>query len=233
VNAVHHNPYSGSTIQSKLNEEKRLMRQRFVLILLIMIFALPLSAQIPEGWRMRVDRSQSAEDPDDRPDLTFMTMGKGFHVTGGPAGTFWNPKNVATGNYIVKTTFNLNKPSSHTNYYGLVFGGSGLETSAQTYVYFVVAQNGTYLIRQRTGDGDAVSDVKARAPHAAVKQPDGTGRSSNTLEVRVAADTVSYVVNGTVVHSGPKGALKTDGIVGFRVNHQLDLAVEGFEVTKQ
>jgi hypothetical protein len=208
------------------------MRQRFVLILLIICLAAPLSAQVPEGWRMRVDRSSSAEDPDDRPDLTFRAMGKGFHVAGGPAGTFWNPKNATSGNYTLKATFNLNKPSSHANYYGLVFGGSALETPTQTYVYFVVAQNGTYLIRQRTGDGDAVRDVKARSPHAAIKQPDSTGRSSNTLEVRVSGDAVSYVINGTVVHTAPKGTLKTDGIVGFRVNHQLDVAVEGFGVTK-
>ena len=221
------------TLTTVIDEEKLLMHQRLVLIVLIACLAAPLAAQVPEGWKMRVDRSRSAEDPDDRPDLTFTTMGKGFHVAGGPAGTFWNPKNVATGNYALKATFNLNKPSSHTNYYGLVFGGSGLESASQAYVYFVVAQNGTYLIRHRTGDGDLVSDVKARASHAAVRQPDVTGRSSNTLEVRVSGDTVSYVVNGTVVHTGPKGAIKTDGIVGFRVNHQLDVAVEGFEVQRQ
>ena len=72
----------------------------------------------------------------------------------------------------------------------------------------------------------------ARAPHQAVKRPDGTGTSSNTLEVRVAGDTVSYVVNGTVVHSVAEEAVTTDGIVGFRVNHQLDVAVEGFEVQR-
>jgi hypothetical protein len=180
---------------------------------------------------MRVDRSQSAQDPDDRPDLTFMTMGKGFHVAGGPAGTFWNPTQSATGDFTLRATFTLNKPSSHTNYYGLVFGGSELDGAGQAYVYFVVAQNGSFLIRQRTGD--ATTDVKSRATHEAVKQPDATGRSSNALEVRVAGDTVSYVVNGTVVHSAPKGTLKTDGIVGFRVNHQLDVAVEGFEVQRR
>jgi hypothetical protein len=35
-----------------------------------------------------------------------------------------------------------------------------------------------------------------------------------------------------VVHSGSRSQLATDGIVGFRVNHQLDVAVEGFEVTR-
>jgi hypothetical protein len=178
---------------------------------------------------MRVDRSQSAQDPDDRPDLSFRTVGKGFHVKGGPAGTFWNTGNNAAGTYTLKATFNLNQPSSHTNYYGLVFGGDQLDGTNQTYSYFVVAQDGSYLIRQRTGDN--VKDV-ARAPHQAVKRPDGAGRSSNTLEVRVTGDMVSYIVNGTLVHSVSRNAVLTDGIVGFRVNDQLDVAVEGFELQR-
>jgi uncharacterized protein YcfJ len=112
---------------------------------------------------------------------------------------------------------------------GLVFGGAQLDGASQTYSYSVVAQDGSYLIRHRTGDN--VKEV-ARAPHQAVKRPDGTGRSSNTLEVRVAGDMVSYIVNGAVVHSVAKNAVTTDGIVGFRVNHQLDVAVEGFELQR-
>ena len=206
------------------------MRKPFLLAVLISSVTLPLLAQSPAGWKMRVDRSQSAQDPDDRPDLTFMSMGKGFHVKGGPAGTFWSSSNTAAGDYTLKATFTLNQPSSHTNYYGLVFGGSQLEGSSQAYSYFVVAQDGTFLIRQRTGD--ATKDV-VRTTNAAVKRPDASGKSANTLEVRVAGGTTSYVVNGTVVHSTPKAAVSTDGIVGFRVNHQLDVMVEGFDLQKR
>jgi len=205
------------------------MRHSFVILLLISCVTLPLSAQSPEGWKMRVDRSQSAQDPDDRPDLTFVSKGKGLHIKGGPAGTFWDSRNNAAGNYTLKATFNLNQPSSHTNYYGLIFGGSQLDGATQTYTYFVVAQDGSYLIRHRAGND--VRDVM-RAPNQAVKQPDGSGRSSNTLEVRVAGDKVSYVVNGAVVHTVAKNSVTTDGIVGFRVNHQLDVAVEGFDLQR-
>jgi len=207
------------------------MLRRLFLFALIVCLATPLVAQTPQGWRMRVDRSQSAEDPDDRPDLHVMTKGKGFQVTGGPAGTFWNPSQTAAGNYTAKATFTLIKPSSHTNYYGLIFGGNALEGADQAYTYFLVAQNGNYILRNRTGE--KVTDVRGGTAHAAIKQPDQSGRSVNTMEVRVAGDTVSYVVNGTVVHTTPKSAVKTDGIVGVRVNHQLDVLVEGFEVQKQ
>lgn len=189
-----------------------------------------VSAQSPQGWKVRIDRSQNAQDPDNTPNLTFNAMGKGFHVKGGPAGTFWNPANAASGNYALKGTFNLQEPSSHPNYYGLIFGGASLDAAAQAYTYFVIAQDGNFLIRQR--NGDAVTDVKSRAPHASVRRPDASGKSSNALEVRVAGDMVSYLVNGTVVHSGPKAGLKTDGLAGVRVNHVLDVHVEGFEISK-
>ena len=205
------------------------MRHAVVILLLTSCVTLPLFAQSTEGWKMRIDRSQNAQDPDDRPDLSFTSKGKALYVKGGPAGTFWDARNNAAGNYTLRATFNLNEPSSHTNYYGLVFGGSQLEGANQTYTYFVIAQNGSYLVRQRTGE--ATKDVQ-RASHDAVRRPDASGRSTNTLEVRVSGDTVSYVVNGTVVHTAPKSGLATDGIAGFRVNHQLDVAVEGFQIQR-
>ena len=208
------------------------MLRRVVLIALTAFLAVPLAAQAPQGWKVRVDFSQNAQDPDNTPNLKFVTMGKGFHVTGGPAGTFWNPGQTATGNYTAKATFTLMKPSDHTNYYGLIFGAGELEGARQNYIYFLVAQDGTYLVRHRVGE--AVHEV-ARTPHAAIRRPGADGRSTNTVEVRVSGTTISYVVNGMVVHTTPKTGMtaKTDGIVGLRVNHLLDVHIEGFEVLKQ
>ena len=206
------------------------MLRRFLLIALTAAFITPLAAQTPQGWRMRVDENTSAEDPDDRPDLKVVAVGNGMRVTGGPAGTFWNPANRATGNFTLRANFTLMKPSNHTNYYGLIFGGSDIEGPKQTYVYFLVAQNGTYIIRRRAGD--MVTDIQGRTPHAAIQRPDANGRSVNALEVRVAADTISYVVNGMVVHSTPKAGVTTDGLAGVRVNHLLDVQVDGCSVQR-
>ena len=205
------------------------MIRRFLLTAAALAVAVSVAAQSPQGWKVRIDRSQNAQDPDNTPSLVFKPMGKGLHVKGGPAGTFWNGTS-ATGNYTLKATFNLQEPSNHTNYYGLVFGGSSLEGPSQAYAYFVIAQNGTFLVRQRRGE--EVTDVVNRQSNAAVRKPGANGQSSNALEVRVNGDTVSYVVNGTVVHTGAKGGLKTDGLVGVRVNHVLDVEFEGFEVGK-
>lgn len=203
---------------------------RFVLILILTVLTtLPLVAQAPPGWLVRIDRSTNAADPDDVPDVKVTTVGKGFRVVGGPAGTYWNTTHRTKGNFTVRGTFRLMKPSGHTNYYGLIFGGDALEGASQRYIYFLIAQDGTFIIRQRTGE--KVQDV-TRMTHAAVRQPAANGTSSNTLEVRVAGSQISYVVNGTVVHTTPKSGptAQTDGIAGVRVNHLLDVQVDEFQI---
>jgi hypothetical protein len=192
-----------------------------------------LFAQAPKGWKMRVDSSTSASDPDGSGNISFVTSGSGFHATNPQAAVYWNPANAASGTYTLKGTFTLMKPSGHTNYYGLVFGGSNLDGPQQKYVYFVVAQNGTWLIKNRDGDANTQS-ISQKVPSDAVKKPDDTGKSTNALEVRVGADKVDFVVNGQVVHSEAKtGALaSTDGIWGIRVNHLLEVQVDNLGVSK-
>ena len=202
---------------------------RHVAALLLATFV-PLAAQSPTGWKVRVDRSTEASDPDASGAIKFVTMGTGFHATNPQAAVYWNPMNTASGAYTLKGTFTLMRPSGHVNYYGLVFGGSALEGAQQSYLYFVVAQNGTWLIKSR--NGSATGTIAANTS-GAVKTPDATGKSTNALEVRVAAGKVDFAVNGIVVHTEPKtGALaKTDGIYGIRVNHLLEVQIDGFGVS--
>src|SRR5580692_5164297 len=155
------------------------MKRHIHVALLTLAALAPLVAQTPQGWKMRVDRSTAASDPDAAGDIKFVTMGSGFHATNPKAAVYWDPANTAAGAYTLKGTFTLMKPSGHNNYYGLVFGGSGLEGSAQAYLYFVVAQNGTWLIKSRSGATTPV--VAPKTPNDAVKKPDDTGKSTNTL----------------------------------------------------
>ncbi len=205
------------------------MKRILSLATLALAATVALSAQSPAGWKVRADRSTSASDPDAAGTIKFVTMGKGFHATNPQAAVYWNPSQTATGNYTVKGTFTLVKPSGHVNYYGLVFGGSELEGPNQNYLYFLVGQNGTFIVKHRANDA-TTHDVMARTPNDAVKKPDDTGKSVNALEVRVQADKIDYVVNGTVVHSTPKTGMtaKTDGIYGIRVNHQLEVHIDNF-----
>jgi len=208
--------------------------KRYVIIAALALAAVaPVAAQSPAGWKVRADRSTSAADPDAAGAIKFMAMGAGFHAITPQAAVFWNPANTVTGNYTLKGTFTQLKPSSHTNYFGLVFGGQNLDNGMQNYLYFTVAQDGTWLIKRREGDVNT-QDV-GRGTNAAVKKLDATGKSVNALEVRVMADKIDYVVNGTVVHTTPKTGLtaKTDGIYGIRSNHALEIMAEGVSVTKQ
>jgi uncharacterized iron-regulated membrane protein len=207
--------------------------KRYIHIAALALIAVAVFAQAPPaGWKMRVDRSASASDPDAAGAIKFVTQGAGFHATNPQAAVYWNPANTATGAYTLKGTFQLMKPSGHTNYYGLVFGGSAIEGPQESYLYFVVAQDGTWLIKSR--NGDATSSISAKTPNDVVKKPDATGMSTNALEVRVGADKVDFVVNGVVVNTQPRtGAMaKTDGVYGIRINHLLEVQIEGFGVSK-
>jgi hypothetical protein len=138
------------------------------------------------------------------------------------------------GSYTLSGTFTLLEPSGHVNYYGLVYGGGELEGSGQNYLYFLVAQDGSFLVKHRAGD-ETTHDVQARTPHYAVMAADANGRSVNALEVRVGADATDFVVNGVVVFTAPKTgmAARTDGIWGARINHTLPATlVEGLRVTQ-
>jgi hypothetical protein len=207
--------------------------RRIAFAVLALAVAAPVFAQAPKGWKVRVDKSTSATDPDGAGSVKFTTAGSGFHAENPQAAVYWNPANKASGTYTVKGTFTLNKPSGHVNYYGIVFGGNDLEGPQQEYLYFVVAQNGTFLIKRRNGDA-STENIQAKTPNDAVKKPGDDGKSVNTLEVRVGADKIDYVVNGTVVHSTPKSGntAKTDGVYGIRVNHLLDVNIDSFGVSK-
>jgi hypothetical protein len=206
--------------------------KRFAYLAVTLFTIIPLHAQAPRDWLLRADRSTSAADPDQPGTIRFTAKGAGYHAVTPQAAVFWNPANRATGAYTIKGTFTLVKPSDHTNYYGIVFGGSDLDGPKQNYLYFLVAQDGSYLIKQRVGD--VTTNNVARALHPAVKKPDANGTSTNALEVRVMADKVDYAVNGTVVHSTPKSGptAKTDGLYGIRSNHRLEIAIDSLSLVK-
>jgi hypothetical protein len=209
------------------------MKLRVAIAATVLLVAAPLFAQAPKGWKMRVDRSMNASDPDAAGASTFVTSGSGFRATNPKAAVYWNPQNVATGSYTLKGKFTLIKDSGHDEYYGLVFGGSDLEGPAQNYLYFLITDDGTFLVKRRTGDASTQS-VFPKTENAAVKKPGADGSSVNELEVRVKPDKIDFAVNGRVVTSMPKSGAtaKTDGIYGLRINHHLEVQVDGFGVSK-
>lgn len=178
------------------------------------------------GWWARVD---DVKEP--MKGLKFVPMNGGLHATTGPNITFWDPQQTASGNYTVKAIFTVAKPPSHPVAYGLLIGGSNLEQDSQKYTYFVIREDGQFLVRKR--DGANTSNVGGNwAANPAV-----TGRvagvQKNELSIQVGGGKVAFMANGKEVASHPATALDTNGIVGLRVGHGMDIQIDGFAVEAQ
>lgn len=198
------------------------MRSTIPLALAALLAAAPIAAQaMPDGWMMRLDRSSAGADM-----ASFRTMSPGWHVTTGRAGAgiFWQPAMTAAGEYRLESTMHLMEPAQHPEAYGVLVGGSDLEAESQSYLYFLVRQNGEYLIKRRNGAG--TDNVVGWTAHEAIPSAAPSGPTRYDLAIDVGAETVAFIVNGATVHSMPRREVETDGLVGVRINHMLDLHVE-------
>lgn len=201
--------------------------RRSTMLALMLTGPLSIAAQSPPGWKVRPDDPKA-----DLAKLEFSEMKPGFHVTTGPAVILWNPANTATANYVINAEiFFFREGSRDTEAYGILLGGKDLESAAD-YVYFMLRNDGKYLVKHRAGNGDThlISDWTA---HPAVAVHTGTGATvKNVISAAAAADSVRFSVNGQQVASYPRGQMKAEGIAGIRVNHGLNLHVSRFEVTR-
>jgi hypothetical protein len=178
---------------------------------------------MPPGWNVRLDNGAT------RPDgVNVMPMGGGLHFKSGPAGIYYRPADTRSGAYEVHATFNQIEPSAHPEAYGLFIGGSNLAAANQKYTYFLVRQDGKFLIKRR--DGAQTPTVVDWTDNAAVKKTDASAKGVNTLSIAVAPDKVRFLVNGTEVHSVAASQVDASGIAGLRVNHNLNVHVENFGV---
>jgi hypothetical protein len=176
---------------------------------------------IPDGWQVRLDRPGSTAP------IHFMSMEGHLHAVLGPAGIFYQPTATATGNFTARGTFTLNKPSAHPEAFGMFLGGRNLEADNQDYAYFLVRQDGKFMVKHRAGS--ETHTLVDWTDHAAVRQPGADGKATNTLAVESHATGVRFLINGTEVAALPRG-LNTSGIYGLRLNHNLDVVVTEFGV---
>ena len=182
------------------------------------------------GWHGRLDpqaerRGMKIED------AKFVTMGSGYHVTSGPAAIYWNPKDEAKGSYTVSASFTQEKAPMHPEAYGLFMGGQNLSDSTQSYVYFETRGDGKYLINHRAGND--VHKIVDWTDTDATNKADANGKSTNELAIRVSADSVDFLANGKVVKGFSKAEMHNfaaDGQTGIRVNHNLDVHIDKFQV---
>jgi hypothetical protein len=190
----------------------------------------PLAAQekaaapaLPQGWSMKLDRENA-----NAAQVKFVTMGDGFHATTGPAAIFFNPAQVAKGQFRVSATFTQTKAPTHPEAYGLFVGGKNLDKPDQEYGYLIVRGDGKYAIKHRAGS--EVHTVQDWTEHPKLNKQDAAGKATNTLSVEVGATHVKMFVNGAEVKQWEKAYWQGEGQLGLRINHNLDVHVSDFKV---
>ncbi|MDQ2664517.1 MAG: hypothetical protein M3Z05_00735 [Gemmatimonadota bacterium] len=220
-----------------------MLRRSLTALSLTLVAAGPLAAQakmgkmdmdkkveggaLPTGWMGRTDNKSSKIG-----DAKFVTMGKGYHVTSGPAAIYWTGKDMASGPFTASVTMTQTKAPSHPEAYGIFFGGKKLEGADQTYFYFLVRGDGKFLLNHRAGA--VVHKIVDWTENSAVKKADAKGAATNTLMVDASkADSVRLKVNGVQVAALPASAGNPDGVVGLRVNHNLDVHVGDFDLSRK
>lgn len=180
----------------------------------------------PDGWQVRADGAAAAGK------VSFVDMPPGWHITTGPSVILYDPARTATGAYRVRSESFLFDPGTRREGYGLLIGGRGLDGAGQRYTYFLIRRSGEFLIKRRAGQ--TLSTVRDWTPHDAILQYDARGASQtakNVLGIDVTAADVVFLVNDREVARVPRAEVDTEGIVGLRVNHQLNLHVSTLEVT--
>ena len=193
------------------------------------------------GWMGQID-ARAASQGQTINDARFAQDGDAFHVVTGPAVTYWNPANRASGDYIVKATFtepqymNLN---NHPHPYGIVIAGNDLGTDQQSYLYCAAYGSGRFIVR---GFGPEPFQVNGRRgeEHDAVHRAAGPGEPvTQEIAVSVKGDKIECAINGAVVGSYDKASLvsagmlkSTDGVFGLRFAHNTEGMVAGFTMTK-
>lgn len=175
-------------------------------------------------------------------DAKLTKVGDTFRVTTGPAVTYWNPANKATGDYTVKATFtepkymNLN---SHPHPYGIFIAGNDMGTSGESYLYCAAYGDGRFIVRG-FGPGPFQMNGFRGDANPAVHKAAGVGQPvTQEIALSVKGNRVECSINGSVVTGYNKselvkaGMLKaTDGIFGLRFAHNTEVTVTGLSVSK-
>jgi hypothetical protein len=181
---------------------------------------------LPAGWSAKTDRNAPLTN------VKFSKMGEGWHFTLGPAVVVYREADKASGNFHAVASFTQTKAAAHPEGAGIVIGGKNLNTDTPTYTYFLVRQDGQFIVKQFAGAAQPVNVTSGWTASDAVAKPDANGKMTNELAIGVSGGKASFTVNGKEVYSTDASKISTDGIVGMRVNHNLDIHVGGFAIHK-
>ena len=201
---------------------------------------IPGGGILVQGWTGKIDAS-SVRQGRVINDAKFAQEGNALHVTTGPATTYWNPANTASGDYTVKATFlepRFMELNNHPHSYGIFIGGNNMGTDQMSLVYCVAYGDGEALIRGF--GGPAVFTLLGQGPNAAAHKAAGVGKPvTQDIAWTVKGGRAECSINGTVVAGYDKAQLvgagklqSTDGVYGIRFTHNVEAVITGFGMTK-
>src|SRR6266850_7060514 len=185
---------------------------------------IPGGGILVQGWMGKIDAS-SVRQGRMLKDAKFTQEGNALHVIAGPATTYWNPANTASGDYTVKATFReprFMELNSHPHSYGIFIAGNDMGTDQMTLVYCVAYGDGTVLLR---GFGGPAVFTLLNARNAAVHVAPAVGQPvTQEIAWRVKGGRAECSVNGTVISGygrtelvSPGKLRSTDGLYGIRL----------------
>lgn len=196
-----------------------------------------------KGWMAVVDPARGGKpNPLTANDAKFEAAGNGFKITTGPAITYYNPANRATGNYTVRATFEEPYMSlmSHPHPYGIMIGGNDLNGENRSFLYCSTYGDGRFIVRGFNGMTPFQMNGGKGEANAAIAKAAGQGQIvKQEIAMSVNGNQVTCSVNGTVVGTYDKSALvtagkltSTDGVYGLRFGHNTEATVTNFGMTK-
>lgn len=173
------------------------------------------------GWQVRTDPGDTVPA-----EGRFTATEDGFRVRPGPRAIFFHPDSTSSGQFRLEATFVRLQEPRMPEAYGLLLGGRDLKTPRQDYLYFLIRKDGSYLVKHRAGE--EAHTVVSWTEHPAVATTSGD-TVRNTLAVESDSAEVRFLINGETVETLSRAPmLRTDGVVGVRINHGLDVAVRDF-----
>jgi hypothetical protein len=181
----------------------------------------------PPGYTGRFDQASASVA-----DAKYTRQGEMWDVQTGPqhGHIMWAPGDTARGDFTASTRVQQMEAPGHREAYGIFVGGSNLDQPTQKYSYFMVAGTGEYLLNTR--DGDKVTKVRDWTASPSVPKQDASGKAEYNLAVRVAGDSVRFMVNDTQVGALPKSQFPTDGIAGIRIGHNLHVQAQPVRISR-
>lgn len=177
---------------------------------------------LPAGYLARTDNGGPLTN------LKFEAMAPGHHITTGPAVIIYREADRADGAFHAVSKMHVFPGGGHAEAFGLFIGGQNLQAANQSYTYFLIRGDGQFTIKRR--NGTEVSTLVNWTASDAITRAKPDGSVPNELSVEVGRDSVAFMVNGKTVHTVPASQVDTRGVVGFRVNHNLNLHVESLGV---